>query len=350
MRIGVIGAAGKIGQMRVATILAEPKAELAAVMEATPEKASAQAHGAPAFTDLDAFLATPMDAVVISTPAHVREPLCLAAYAAGLHVLAEKPLAHTVEGGRRIVKAAKAAKRHLGAGFNMRFYPAFAYVRDIMESGRIGEIDHLRVYGGHEGLSKFASDWEYKSEISGGGALWDVGIHMTDMARFLMGEITEVYGVATGNVWKVKGSEDNALAIFRSPAGLPAIYQATWTDWTGYRSVVELYGSHGMVRGAYAPMENVLVTMLEPGGPTTVTRNRHRLIQIREKLKSWKTTALASFQEELGQFIALVEGREGLRIADGHAALRAVEIAAAVLESSRSGKPVTLDNLGPMRL
>lgn len=350
MRIGVIGAAGKIGQMRVATILADPKARLAAVMDMSLEKARAHAHGAPAFTDLEAFLAVPMDAVVISTPAHVREPLCLAAFARGLHVLSEKPLHHTVEGSRRILAGAKAARCHLGAGFNMRFYPAFSYIRDVMESGKIGEIDHIRIYGGHEGLPKFAYDWEYKSEISGGGALWDVGIHMTDMARFLMGEITEVYGVATEKVWKVKGSEDNAMAILKSPAGLPAIYQATWTDWKGYKSAVEVYGSRGMVRGAYAPMENVLLTMEKPGGPTTVTRNRYRSIQIREKLRSWKTTALASFQQELGEFIALAEGRTGLRIADGHAALRAVEIAAAVPESSRTGQPIHLENLGDMRL
>ncbi|MCB2128756.1 MAG: Gfo/Idh/MocA family oxidoreductase [Rhodobacteraceae bacterium] len=350
MRIGVIGAAGKIGQMRVATILAEPRAELAAVMDMSMEKARAHAHGAPAFDRLEAFLAVPMDAVVISTPAHVREPLCLAAFAAGLHVLSEKPLHHTVEGSRRIVAAAKAAGRHLGAGFNMRYYPAFSYVRDVMQSGQIGEIDHIRIYGGHEGLPKFAFDWEYKSEISGGGALWDVGIHMTDMARHLMGEITEVYGVASENVWKVRGSEDNAMAIFKSPEGLPAIYQASWIDWNGYKSAVEVYGSRGMVRGAYAPMENVLITMEKTGGAPRRTVNRHRGIQIAEKLRSWKVTALKSFQAEMGEFIDLMEGRQGLRIADGHAALRAVEVAAAVPESSRTGLPVRLDNIGAMRL
>ncbi|MGB5838040.1 MAG: Gfo/Idh/MocA family oxidoreductase [Albidovulum sp.] len=350
MRIGVIGAAGKIGQMRVATILAQPGVTLAAVMDMTIEKARAHAHGAPAFTDLDGFLAVPMDAVVISTPAHVREPLCLAAFKAGLHVLSEKPLAHTVEGSRRILAAAKAAHRHLGAGFNMRYYPAFSYIRDVMDSGQIGEIDHIRIYGGHEGLPKFAYDWEYKSEISGGGALWDVGIHMTDMARHLMGEITSVYGVATENVWKVPGSEDNAMAIFKAPSGVSAIYQATWTDWKGYKSVVEVYGSHGMVRGAYAPMENMLITMDKPGGATTAVRNRYLDIKIREKLRSWKTTALASFQQELAEFVGLVGGKAGLRIADGHAALRAVEVAWAVAESSRTGQPVTLDDLGPMQL
>ncbi len=100
-----------------------------------------------------------------------------------------------------------------------------------------------------------------------------LGIHMTDMARHLMGEITEVYGVASEKVWKVPGSEDNAMAIFKSPTGVAATYQATWTDWKGYSSVVEVYGSHGMVRGAYAPMQTLTITMDRPGGAVRRVRN-----------------------------------------------------------------------------
>ncbi|MCB2111632.1 MAG: Gfo/Idh/MocA family oxidoreductase [Defluviimonas sp.] len=346
MRIGIIGAAGKIGQMRVATVLADPRTELAAVMDVSREKAEANAHGAPAFTDLDAFLGQKMDAVIISTPSFVREPLCMAAFGAGLHVLSEKPLSNTLEGARRIHAAAQSAGVKLGAGFNMRYYPAFAYVRDVIDSGKLGQINHMRVYGGHGGLANFAHDWEYKSEFSGGGALWDVGIHMTDMARHLLGEITEVYGVATGNVWNVPGSEDNAMAIFRAPSGVTATYQATWIDWKGYSSVVEVYGSHGMVRGAYAPMENLLITMDKPGGTRKMERKGYFGIKLREKLKSWKTTAVASFQDELADFVGLVEGRPGLRIADADAALRAIEVAAAVPESTRTGQPVQLPALG----
>ena len=193
MRIGVIGAAGKIGQMRVQTIIDNPDTTLAAVMDMDMHRAEAVANGAPAFTDADRFFDVGMDAVVISTPAHVREPLCMAAFDRGLHVLSEKPLANTVEASRRIVAAARAAGRALGGGFNMRYYPAFSYVKDVIGSGQIGEVDHVRIYGGHEGLTKFVHDWEYKSDISGGGALWDVGIHMTDMARHLLGEITSAF-------------------------------------------------------------------------------------------------------------------------------------------------------------
>lgn len=350
MRIGIIGAAGKIGQMRVQTVRENPATELVAVMDLNRAAAEAVAPGVPVHTDLAAFLDVPMDAVIISTPAHVREPLCLAAFARGLHVLSEKPLAPTVAASRRILDAARAAGRMMGGGFNMRYYPSFAHVKDIVGSGAIGEVDHLRIYGAHGGLSNFTHDWEYKAEFSGGGALWDVGIHMTDMARHLMGEITEVYGVATEKVWKQPGSEDNAIAIYKNPEGIAASYQATWIDWKGYLSAVEVYGSKGMVRGAYAPMDTLTITMDRPGGSARRVRNRYIGIQIREKVKSWKSTALLSFAGELSDFVALCQGKTGLRIADGNAALRAVEVAAAVTESGRTGLPVRLPALGDMHL
>lgn len=345
MRLGVIGAAGKIGRMRVQTILDNPATTLAAVSDLDERAAAALAPGVPVFSDTERFFDQPLDAVVISTPAHVREPLCLRAFERGLHVLAEKPLAHTLDASRRIHAAARAAGRVLGGGFNMRYYPAFAHVKDVVASGRIGEIDHMRIYGAHQGLQNFSRDWEYRAEYSGGGALWDVGIHMTDMARHLMGEITGVYGVATERVWKVPGSEDNAMAILHGPDGVSATYHATWIDWKGYQSAVEVYGSLGMVRGAYAPMDSLLITMDKPGGPQRRQRNRYTGIKVREKLKSWKTTALDAFAGELADFVDLVQGGSGGRVADGDAALRAIEVAAAVRESTATGRRIDLPPL-----
>lgn len=348
MKFGIIGAAGKIGQMRVRTVVDNPETQLVAVHDLNLQAAQSVANGAQAFDDLDRFFDVEMDAVIISTPAYVREPICLTAYDRGLHVLAEKPLATTVDACHRILEAAKTAGKVLGGGFNMRYYPAFSYIKDVMDSGVLGKIDHVRIYGGHEGLSKFVHDWEYQSDISGGGALWDVGIHMIDMARFLLGEITEVYGIATENVWQVPGSEDNAMAIFKSPDGVNAIYQATWIDWNGYKSAVEVYGSHGMVRGAYAPMETLLVTMDKPGGTIRRKHNRFLGSMVREKIRSWKVTALASFAHELEEFVDLANGAKNLRVSDGHAAVRAIEIARAVAQSSQTRQPVQLDNIGNM--
>lgn len=349
MRIGVVGGAGKIGKLRVETIQESPDTTLAAVMDLSEEGARAVAGGAPVFTDLDRFLDTDMDAVVVSTPPHLHEAPCLGALARGRHVLVEKPMANSVETCRRILKAAAAANRVVATGFNMRYYPAFAYVKDAVTSGRIGTLTHVRAFGGHDGLAHFAHEWEYRTPLAGGGAMWDIGIHLTDLVRHLLGEVTSVYGVASESVWNLAGSEDNAMAIFRNPDGLAAIYQATWDEWRGYDFVIEAHGTHGLVRGAYAPMKNVLVTLPEPGGKPVTTTRHYFDIAVREKLRSWKTTAKLSFAEELRDFLKLCDGDLSVRIADGNAGLRAIEIALAVAESSRTNAPVELPRLLPER-
>jgi predicted dehydrogenase len=169
----------------------------------------------------------------------------------------------------------------------------------------------------------------------------DVGIHMTDLARYVMGDISEVYGTASERIWKVTGSEDNALAIFKSPSGVSAAYHATWTEWKGYRFFVEVYGDRGMVRAYYAPMFNLLVTQPKPGGPRKKTMKFYPEIMVREKLRSWTSTALLSFREELADFLKMIRG-ERSALADGFAGFRAVEIAHAVRASTLSGAPVRL--------
>ncbi|MCC6989599.1 MAG: hypothetical protein IT181_11410, partial [Acidobacteria bacterium] len=88
--------------------------------------------------------------------------------------------------------------------------------------------------------------------------------------------------------------------------------------------------------------------MNEPGGERAKTEQYYLEAMVREKLFSWKTTALQSFREELDDFLKLVDGRRDLTIADGYAGLRAAEVAEAVRYSSRTGEAVTLPVLGRM--
>jgi predicted dehydrogenase len=342
MRVGVVGA-GVIGQLRARSVREHAGTELAGVADPVSEAArrAVAGAGATACTDLGALLELPgLEAVIVSTPLPHHEAGVLAALQAGKHVLCEKPLGSSVESCRRMLEAARAAGRVLAVGFNHRYYPAIKFVKRVVDEGRIGTIDHLRVFGGHDGLHNFRAEWQYKAPASGGGAMMDVGIHMTDLTRFILGDIAEVYGVASNRVWKVPGSEDNAVAIFKSPAGIPAFYQATWSEWRGYGFFLDVYGDRGMVRGFYAPMFNLLVT--DEGGRR---RRRHRFypeIIIREKLRSWTSTAYRSFQEELTDFLRLIRGEPGTALADGFAGFRATEIADAVYRSSREGTPIRL--------
>ncbi len=348
MRFGVIGA-GKIGKIRIETIKAHPSLELAAVCDQSRDAAEAAVAGtgAKAFSDPTALLESGLDAVVVSTPHFVHRDLCISAFERGLHVLCEKPLAHTVEGAAAIVEAAKKAQRILALGFNLRYYPMVKFARQAVDDGLIGNVTHIRVLGGHDGIYKFAHDWEYKMPESGGGAMMDVGIHMTDLARYFLGEITSVYGSMSESVWHVDGSEDNAIAVFKNPQGIVGSYQTTWSEWRGYKNHVEIYGDNGMVRAAYAPMENLLITGTTKGKMRKV-RKLYPEVMLREKLQGWKTTTLLSFQGELDDFLKMIGGDYRVPLADGHAGLRSIEISEAVRTSSRTGQAVGLPDIGDM--
>jgi len=110
-------------------------------------------------------------------------------------------------------------------------------------------------------------------------------------------------------------------------------YQATWSEWKGYRLWLEVYGARGMVGAYYAPMMNLTVTSDETGGRRRRRIDLHPRITLREKFRGWETTATIAFADELSDFLALIAGKP-TRIADGHAGLAAVAIAHAAYESS----------------
>lgn len=339
LRIAVIGA-GMIGQLRAQSVIRNPNTKLSAVVDVDRDAAARAAGGSGARveTAYEAVL-DGADAVIIASPVTLHEEMCQAAFQADCHVLVEKPLSNTVESCRTVLQGAASAGKALAVGFNHRYYPAMKYVKQVLEEGRIGTVDEVRIFGGHDGLANFRADWMYKGALSGGGAMMDVGLHMTDLARFFMGEIDEVYGVTGGRVWNVENSEDRALVIFKGASGVPAIYEATWNEWQGYEVSVEVYGDRGMVRGAYAPMMNLLITQAKPGAPRKTEHRRYLGLKVKEKLRGWQSTTLQTFEDELADFLRMIEGQD-VPLADGLDGLRAVAIAQAVYESSSTGSAV----------
>jgi predicted dehydrogenase len=200
----------------------------------------------------------------------------------------------------------------------------------------------VRAFAGHEGLSQFRSASEYDKKVIGGGALLDVGIHLIDLTAYILGDVRDVYGVATGTVWNLPDTEDNGFALLRSSDGAVATLHASWTEWKGYRFYIEAYGDRGMVRAYYAPMMHLLIAMDKPGGARRRSRSFYPLLAIKEKLFGWQNTVVETFRQELTDFIALAAGGNPATIADGYAGLRAVEIANAVYRSTAENKTVEL--------
>ena len=148
-----------------------------------------------ASTDWRSVIERPdIDVVDIVTPNDSHAEIAIAAAKAGKHVICEKPLARTVAEAKAMLDAVQAAKVIHMVAFNYRRTPAVALARKYIAEGRIGKILNFR--GTY--LQDWSADpnsplsWRFSKKIAGSGTLGDIGTHVVDMARYLVGEIQAV--------------------------------------------------------------------------------------------------------------------------------------------------------------
>lgn len=345
MRFGLIGA-GAIGKIRADALAKSPVCELVAISDLDRGRARAAAPDAKFYADANDLIgSTDVDALIISTPPPLHEPLAVAAASAGKHLLVEKPMAASPEACERMIRAARDAGTLLSVGYNHRYFDALKLVRDVVASGDIGSLSHVRAYTGHSGLAEFKATWMYDKQVMGGGALMDNGTHIIDLVRYVMGDPTEVFGFATNKVWGL-GVEDEGIALLRTTDGVTASIEASWHEWRGYRFHIEAYGDRGMARAYYAPMMATVIRLDKLGGSKSVERHFYPKTIIREKVKGWQSTVIRSFVEELADFVAAAKGAtHSGRLALGSDGLRAVQVAHATYESEASRDCVRLPPL-----
>ena len=123
---------------------------------------------------------------------------CIEAAKAGKHVFCEKPLARNADEARTMRDAAvKAGVKHQTA-FNYRFVPAVRQAYELIRSGKLGKLYHFRAFYLQEWIMKHYNTpmiWRTEKKRAGSGALGDLGSHVLDLARFLMGEVKSVSGM-----------------------------------------------------------------------------------------------------------------------------------------------------------
>jgi predicted dehydrogenase len=142
-----------------------------------------------------------IDLIDICTPGNTHAEIAIAALEAGKHVLCEKPLANTVAEAEAMVAAAAEAAQHgvrAMVGFTYRRTPAVAFARQLVASGRIGTIRHVRAQYLQDWLTDENTplSWRLDKDLAGSGALGDIGAHIIDMAQFVAGsKIQSVNGL-----------------------------------------------------------------------------------------------------------------------------------------------------------
>jgi predicted dehydrogenase len=217
IRMGVIGAGG-ISHTHINGIIASPDAELTAICDVNEAVLNERAdrygvQKSNRFTDhMDLLNCPGIDAVSICTSNNTHYDITKNAILKGLPFLLEKPVTLDYKESVELEKLAKEHNVPNMIGFSYRFMPAARYARWLVREGHLGKI--LHVYGQY--LQSWAiSDkvellWRFRKELSGSGTLGDLGSHLVDLTRFIVGEFEKVCGHSGTYVTKRKivGSEE----------------------------------------------------------------------------------------------------------------------------------------------
>ncbi|MFE8957886.1 Gfo/Idh/MocA family protein [Streptomyces iakyrus] len=172
--------------------------ELVTVAEEVPgraEEAAAQFGFASTTRDWREVAADPrVKAVSITAPNFLHREIGVAMAEAGKHIWIEKPVGLTAEDARAVADAVAAAGVQGTVGFNYRNAPAVEAARELIASGEIGTVTHVRVrlFSDYAAHPEGALTWRYERERGGSGVLGDLASHGVDLARFLLGDITSL--------------------------------------------------------------------------------------------------------------------------------------------------------------
>ena len=312
MTIGaaIIGC-GLIGRKRAAA-MAVAGMELRAVHDVDRQRAESLAgeFGAEvADSAAKAFSTAGVEVAIVATLHADLTPLAEEALNGGLHVLVEKPGGVDASALRRLDDAAARQSRVVRVGFNHRFHPALRRARELATEG-LGDLLYVRGRYGHGGRVGYEQEWRADRSRSGGGELLDQGIHLIDLTRFLVGDVSLLFADLTTRFWKMD-VEDNAFLCLRPAAGGTAWLHASWTEWknlfslevaytTAKLEVTGLGGSYGVERLTRHAMRPQL------GPPDTTT---------------WEFPRPdTSWEDELVDFVGAIGGARGLGATAGDAA------------------------------
>ena len=235
-----------------------------------------------------------LDVVSIGAPNHLHAPIAIAALEGGKHVRCEKPLARTGAEAESIVQAARKADRAVHIAFTQRERGDVQALKRHVEEGNLGRIYHAKATWMRRNGIPGMGGWFTSKEMAGGGPLIDLGVHMVDMALYLMGD-PEVQSVScatyaelgprgrggSGDFGLMQGDspyevEDLATAFIRLSGGATLTLE---TGWAAYRESsddfgVTLYGTDGgaeMKVRNYGTKDTVRIYTDVAGVPAVVT-------------------------------------------------------------------------------
>jgi myo-inositol 2-dehydrogenase/D-chiro-inositol 1-dehydrogenase len=255
LRVGIIGA-GRIGKIHAQNLATRiPQAEIAAIADMNL-KAAQQLAGkldvTAAYEDNRRIMADPnIDAVAICSSTDTHADLIIEAALAGKHIFCEKPIDLSLNKVDKAIAAVNKAGVKCQIGFNQRFDPSIKRLKELIDTGKIGELQILRI------TSRDPAPPPVSFIKTSGGLFLDMTIHDFDMACHLSGsEVVEVYAIGSVMVDPIIGKAgdiDTAIVTLKFASGAMGIIDNSRKAVYGYDKRVEAFGSGGMATIANNP-------------------------------------------------------------------------------------------------
>ncbi|MEH7304814.1 Gfo/Idh/MocA family protein [Neobacillus drentensis] len=267
LRVGIIGC-GSIAQHRhIPEYQANKNVEIVAVCDIDEERVKeiAEKYQLAAYTSYDELIGSgTVDAVSVCTPNYLHAPISIAALNADLHVLCEKPMATSKQEAEAMIAAAKESGKKLMIAHNQRFVPSHQRARQLIASGEIGKIYSFRTafgHGGPEGWSVDGKDsWFFQKEKAFVGAMGDLGVHKTDLLRYVLGEeIVEVGAFVETSSKEFADVDDNAVCVLKTESGMIGTLAASWSYKGKEDNSTIIYGEKAILRLEDNPTYSLVV-------------------------------------------------------------------------------------------
>ncbi|QYK53635.1 MAG: Gfo/Idh/MocA family oxidoreductase [Fimbriimonadaceae bacterium] len=327
MKVGIIGTGG-MGNVH-ARHYANMEGVMVSAWDRDADKLGAfcKHHGAEKAESFEHLLAH-ADYIDICLPTPLHLEFVIQSLEYGLPTLVEKPMARRLSECQKMIDAAERTGAQLGVGHVVRFFPEFELVHNLVQQGKVGTAAGVRMRRG--GRAPMGSEGWFRDAEQSGGVILDLAIHDFDWLRWTFGECTQVYAksVRLGNtVEGAKFEGDYALTTLTFECGVIAHVETTWMDPSGFRAVLEVSGSEGVIEfdSRHAP---AVRTHMDSGSTAG----------------SFMDNQGDPYYKHLSQVVEAVRTGEPMPIsgADGMAA---VAIAEAAIQSAVEGRAVDPRNL-----
>lgn len=329
-KIGVIGLGGVAQLVHLPNFTKIPNADVTAVAETNKNRLRtiADKFGIKQIYNnhKDLLDKADVDAVIIATPTSTHKEIAIDCLNAGKDVLVEKPMARSFQEAKQIVDAAKKNKKILMVGMNLRYRPDTMLLRSFINTNEIGEPFYVKC--GWIRKQSSGEKWFTKKEESGGGVIIDLGIHIMDLALWLL-DFPEISSVSTQNFHHyTKNVEDTSISCIKCTNSAVINIEVSWSlPVEKDHFFLEVYGTKGSFSinpfRLYKKVENDYINL-------TPTQADNPAVLFKK-----------SYLNELKSFIGAINGFNPV-FSPGEEAMQRMKIIEAMYESASKKQEIKL--------